>query len=195
MTQAALIQEPGGKREAILDAALDLFAERGFHGTAVPLVAKRANVGAGTVYRYFESKEALVNALYQREKQAFVMRLIQDFPTDVPPREKFRELWRRLWAYANENQKSAIFLELHHHADYLDDKSRALEDLVMQPILDFVRQSQAAQALKNVDPQLLIAVVYGAFIQVVKAIWLGQLKLSGDTLERAESCVWEAVRA
>jgi AcrR family transcriptional regulator len=195
MTQPAVLQEAGGKREAILDAALELFAERGFHGTAVPLVAKRANVGAGTVYRYFESKEALVNALYQREKQAFVMRLIQNFPEDVPPREKFRELWRRLWAFANENQKSAIFLELHHHADYLDDKSRALEELVMQPILEFVRQSQQAQALKNVDPQLLIAVVYGAFIQVVKAVWLGQLKLSSDTLERAEACIWEAVRA
>lgn len=196
MTQSVVATvEPGGKREAILDAALELFAERGFHGTAVPLVAKRANVGAGTVYRYFESKEALVNALYQREKQAFVLRLCENFPEDVPPREKFRELWSRLWAYANENQKSAIFLELHHHADYLDAKSLELENLVMQPILEFVRQSQKNQALKDVDPQLLIAVVYGAFIQVVKAIWLGQLERSPEILARAEACVWEAVRA
>lgn len=158
-------------------------------------MAKRANVGAGTVYRYFESKEALVNALYQREKQAFVLRLCENFPENVPPREKFRELWRRLWAFASENQKSAIFLELHHHADYLDAKSLELENLVMQPILEFVRQSQANQALKDVDPQLLIAVVYGAFIQVVKAIWLGQLERSPETLARAEACVWEAVRA
>jgi hypothetical protein len=120
---------------------------------------------------------------------------LRRLPDDVPPREKFRELWRRLWAYASEKQQSAIFLELHHHADYLDERSRALEDLVMQPILEFVRQSQANQALKDVDPQLLIAVVYGAFIQVVKAIWLGQLERSPETLERAEACVWEAVRA
>ncbi len=195
MTEASAIIESGGKREAILDAALELFAERGFHGTAVPLVAKKAGVGAGTVYRYFESKEALVNALYQREKQGFVLMLIEDFPQEGPPREKFRALWRRLWAFVSERPKSAIFLELHHHGDYLDDKSRALEDLVMQPILQFVRQAQEGQALKSVDPQLLIAVVYGAFIQVVKAIWAGQLELREDTLERAEACVWEAVRA
>jgi AcrR family transcriptional regulator len=196
MTEPAIQIEPsGGKREAILDAALDLFAERGFHGTAVPLVAKRANVGAGTVYRYFESKEALVNALYQREKQAFVLSLCENFPDAASPREKFRELWKRLWAFASEHQKSAIFLELHHHADYLDEQSLKLEEVVMQPILDFVRQSQANQALKDVDPQLLIAVVYGAFIQVVKAIWLGQLANSPETLMRAEACVWEAVRA
>ena len=39
--------ESGGKREAILNAALRLFTERGFHGTAMPLVAELAEVGAG----------------------------------------------------------------------------------------------------------------------------------------------------
>ncbi|MEA2752174.1 MAG: Bacterial regulatory protein tetR family, partial [Myxococcales bacterium] len=39
---------PSDKREAILDAALTLFAERGFHGTSVPDIAQLAGVGAGT---------------------------------------------------------------------------------------------------------------------------------------------------
>ena len=56
------------KREAIMQAALELFVERGFYGTAVPEIADRAGVGAGTIYRYFESKEALVNALYREQK-------------------------------------------------------------------------------------------------------------------------------
>src|SRR5262245_60044865 len=119
----AVAQEPGTKREAILDAALELFSERGFYGTAVPAVAEHAKVGAGTVYRYFESKEALVNALYQREKQKLMALLTADFPMDAPPRQQFRELWKRLWKFATETPKSAIFLELHHHAAYLDEKS------------------------------------------------------------------------
>ena len=57
------------KREAILAAALDLFNERSFNGTPMPLVAERAGVGAGTIYRYFESKEALGNVVY-RDLQA-----------------------------------------------------------------------------------------------------------------------------
>jgi AcrR family transcriptional regulator len=56
------------KRDAILAAALELFAERGFHGTSVPEIAERARVGAGTIYRYFPSKEALVNALFRAQK-------------------------------------------------------------------------------------------------------------------------------
>ena len=55
------------KREAILAAALEAFVEKGFHGTAVPEIAARAGVGAGTIYRYFESKEAVVNASGRRD--------------------------------------------------------------------------------------------------------------------------------
>ena len=73
------------KRDRILDAALSAFAERGFHGTPVPLIAERAQVGAGTIYRYFESKEALVNALYRRSKLAFLDEVSAGFPADRPP--------------------------------------------------------------------------------------------------------------
>src|SRR5262245_20911865 len=45
------------KEEAILNAALELFVERGFHGTTVPSVAERAGVAPGTIYHYFASKE------------------------------------------------------------------------------------------------------------------------------------------
>jgi AcrR family transcriptional regulator len=163
-------RDPGGKRDAILDAALGLFAERGFHGTAVPAVAEAAKVGAGTLYRYFSSKEALVNALYQREKLVFVQLLISDFPMQGAPREQFSELWRRLWRYAKEHPQSAVFLELHHHGAYLDEASRALEARVMEPVVAFVRLAQEQRALKPLEPELLVAVVYGAFIQVAKAV-------------------------
>jgi TetR/AcrR family transcriptional regulator, repressor of fatR-cypB operon len=52
------------KRAAILAAALRLIARSGLHDTPVAAVAQEAGVGAGTVYRYFPSKEAMINALY-----------------------------------------------------------------------------------------------------------------------------------
>ena len=54
------------KQEDIFDAAIKLFAERGYDGTTIPMIAEKANVGAGTIYRYFENKEALVNSLFSK---------------------------------------------------------------------------------------------------------------------------------
>jgi TetR/AcrR family transcriptional regulator, repressor of fatR-cypB operon len=182
------------KRELILDAALELFAERGFHGTAVPLVAERAKVGAGTLYRYFESKEALVNALYQREKAAFGLEFARGFDPSLPAREQFRRMWSRLWEFTRQNPESIRFLDLHHHQSYLDAESQATEARVMQPILEFVQRAQADQALKAMPPVALISLVYGAFLGLAKADWQGHLELSDDTLAKAEACVWEAIR-
>ncbi len=52
------------KRRAILDAALRLIPRSGLHDTPTSALAQEAGVGAGTLYRYFPSKEALINALY-----------------------------------------------------------------------------------------------------------------------------------
>src|SRR3954447_9756265 len=97
---------PIDKREAIFDAALTLFAERGFHGTAVPDIAERAGVGAGTIYRYFENKEALVNALYQKHKGALTARVLKDFPVDKPARQMVHVLWTRLADFAREQPRA-----------------------------------------------------------------------------------------
>src|SRR5690348_4908361 len=89
---------PGGddvpRRDAVLDAALALFSEFGFHGTAVPLIAERAGVGMGTVYRYFPSKEVLVNVLYRQLKAQLGRFLLAGLP---PDEDDVREIFHYLW--------------------------------------------------------------------------------------------------
>ncbi len=184
-----------GKAEAILDAALALFAERGFHGTAVPLVAERAGVGAGTLYRYFDSKEALVNALYRREKQRFGAALLTAVSPDKPTRAQFHDMWRGMARYVAEQRSSIAFMELHHHGPYIDAESRAVEDLVLTPVRAFIKDAQRRQILKPIAAEIIVALVYGAFTGLVKQSWEGRLKLTPSVLDQAEACVWEAIRA
>lgn len=183
------------KSDAILKAALELFVERGFHGTPVPLVAERAGVGAGTIYRSFESKEALVNALYQRWKQTVVNRMITDFPVDKPPREQFRIVWERMAEFALAHPRELSFLELHHHGSYLDKDSLAIEHGIIEFGVIMVRRAQEAQAIKKADPLLLMELINGAFLGIFRAGIEGRLKLTRELFALAEQCCWEAVRA
>src|SRR4051795_12431615 len=57
---------PGPKRDAILRAAIDVFAERGFFNAQVADVARAAGVAAGTVYLYFRSKDDLLISIFER---------------------------------------------------------------------------------------------------------------------------------
>lgn len=181
------------KREAILSAALSLFATRGFHGTPVPLIAEKAKVGAGTLYRYFESKEAIVNELYREKKRELAAALLGDLPIGAPTRQIFHEVWVRLARFADEHPDVLAFLELHHHDDYLDEQSRKLEREVFTPLQLWVADAQQKQIVKGYAPEVLMAIVWGAFVGVVRASKMGLCPLE-PAMEAAEACMWEAIR-
>ena len=63
-TPSATIGASPDKREAILAAALRLIARLGLHAAPMSAVAREAGVAAGTLYLYFPSKDAMINALY-----------------------------------------------------------------------------------------------------------------------------------
>src|SRR5262245_59785382 len=89
------------KRRRVLDAALRMFATRGYPGPAVPEVAEAAGVGTGTLYHYFEHKQQLVNEVYRDAKlrlRGALLDQLSDPDLDAPGAAKawFLEVWRRL---------------------------------------------------------------------------------------------------
>ncbi len=183
------------KSEAILGAALALFVERGFHGTAVPLIAERAGVSAGTIYHYFDSKEAIVNALYRKWKAAIAQRVLDRFPHDKPPRVQFQTVWRRMAEFALAHRREFAFLELHYHSSYLDAESQAMEANLTGFAGVMIKKAQDEQVLKPLDPELLMAISFGAFIGIFRAGLEKRIELSMDVFMVAEQCCWEAIRA
>ncbi|MFO0550709.1 MAG: TetR/AcrR family transcriptional regulator [Polyangiaceae bacterium] len=182
------------KRECILEAALALFAERGFHGTAVPAIAEQAKVAAGTIYRYFPSKEAIVNTLYARYKSALGATLMSDFPFAESPREQFHHFFSRAIQFARREEKAFKFLEAHHHQDYLDQASRDLEERVLEPARVFFEQCERLKITRRSPPEALGAIVWGGIVGLVRASWENRLTID-DKVERiAEEALWDAIR-
>ncbi len=181
------------KRAAILDAALVTFVERTYAGTTVPQVAEAAGVATGTIYRYFPSKEALVNALYRRWKGELRDRLLAA-PATGDPREAFHHWWGALTSFVLEHPDAFAFLEMHHHEPYLDAESRQAGIDVDTGAIALIARGQAAGAIRPLPPPLVMALVYGAFIGIVRG-----LRSYGDLFDArsfalAEDAVWDLVR-
>ncbi len=56
----------GQKRMLIINTALELFANNGFHSTSIQQIARQAGISKGLIYNYFESKEALMHAILDK---------------------------------------------------------------------------------------------------------------------------------
>jgi len=187
------VTAPTDKVDAILAAALALFVERGYHGTAVPSIAEHAGVAAGTIYHHFASKEELVNAVFRRWKERIAHEVHAGFPASAPPREQFRAIWNQMAQFALANRDAYTFLEFHHHASYLDDANKALDAGLKQFAAMVVGRAQASGIIKPVNPVLLMELTFGAFNGMMRAHYEGRIVLDAAMLADAESACWDAV--
>jgi len=179
------------KRTAILDAALTMFSEHGVDGVAVPEIARRAGVAIGSIYRYFPSKEALVNELYRHEKEALGLRLNPPADRKPTPEESFAAFWARLVSFAREEPRSFRFLELQDHRPYLDEASLAVEHGVLAPMTANVKELQKRGVFRaDVRHAVIMAVTWGAFVNLFKAERNGYLKLTAKDIAAARDACW-----
>jgi TetR/AcrR family transcriptional regulator, repressor of fatR-cypB operon len=181
------------RRESILDAALQCFVERGFHGTAIPEIAAQANIAAGTIYHYFDSKEALVNALYRSWKGKVAQRVFTAFPQSAPTRKQFQVMWHEMVAFATSAPTAFAFIELHNHASYLDAESLAIDRNIKDFARAVIERAQRERIVKKLDAGVLMELVFGAFVGMMRAHWEGRITLSDDKIRDAEQACWDAI--
>lgn len=186
-------QRNAERYDAIMKAGTELFAERGYHGTAVPMVAEHAGMSTGSIYRYFPSKDALVNAIFRHHKQAIAAVVYGRLNPVAPPREQFRAMWNAMAEFALAEPRAFAFLELHHHASYLDEESQKVENALKDFAAGFVRMAQQTDVFKPMETTLLMELMFGAFVGMMRAHYEGRVKLDPQLIADAESACWDAV--
>ena len=98
------------KRNAILDAATRLFAERGLTAAPTSEISKQAGVAEGTLFTYFKTKDDLINALYREIKLELADAMMSDFPRRKSVRTRLRHVWDGYvnWGVANREKRRVL---------------------------------------------------------------------------------------
>lgn len=177
-------------RSLILDAALMTFAEYTYNGTSMNLVADRAGIAVGTIYRHFPSKAALGNALFRQWKSRLGEALASGDDPNAPARQRFRGYWRALMRYAAEHAVAFAFLEHQQHEAYLDDESQAVSSRITEAAMGMIELGQRRGEIRPGDPAVLVALVYGAFVGLTKTVRSGT-SIDDDQFTAAEEAVWQ----
>jgi AcrR family transcriptional regulator len=98
------------KRNAILDAATRVFAERGLTAAPTSEISKQAGVAEGTLFTYFKTKDDLINALYREIKLEVADSMMSDFPRRKSVRTRLQHVWDGYvnWGIANREKRRAM---------------------------------------------------------------------------------------
>jgi AcrR family transcriptional regulator len=141
-TEKPLRADARRNREKVLTAARAVFAEQGTEAQ-MDDVARRAEVGVGTVYRHFPTKEALLQALSDEVFAVVAVYARQMLPMD-DPWEAFLKI---MWFGARKTAGDRAFSEIMAARPYVDRSCPGKEDLVVT-VGELMRRCQAAGRMR-----------------------------------------------
>ena len=142
---------PAPKREAILRAATDVFASRGFFNAQVADVARAAGIAAGTVYLYFRSKDDLLVSIFERTMREALADGQQAVASLRDPAERLRRLARLHLARLGRDRNLAIVfqVELRQSTKFMERFSSTLLREYLGLIRAAIADGQAAGVFRG----------------------------------------------
>lgn len=185
------------KRDIILKASLELFVEQGFHGAPMAMIAQRAGVGAGTIYRYFENRDILIRELFHELERRSYLVLEQGYSAEKPLRERYIHLCSALLHHFIENPTYYRFLEQFFNSPYgvafRRDKLRCEKescDLFCRLFEDATQQ----QVMKDLPLPVLFGLTFGPILTLARDHILGFITLSEPLVAKAIEACWDGVK-
>lgn len=106
------------KRKAIMESALKLFAENGFHATPTARIAKEAGVANGTLFQHFPTKEKLVADLFVLVKEELEA-VLANHPTDFSTEQKFQWYFSQSILWALQNRDKFNYIQQFYNSTYI----------------------------------------------------------------------------
>ena len=185
------------KRRLILDAAIRVFARRGFHACRVSDVADEAGVAYGLVYLYFDSKEEILNTLFRERWQIMLDAIVEiDTGNDTGARDKLYLVASFIIdSYHHEpDLMKVIIVEVTRAANSFGrehlQKIREAYDLIAR-IVEQARQDGSFKA--DISADFAAMCFYGAIEQLLSGWIFGMLPQTEEEFERAKALVVETI--
>ena len=182
------------KRRLILDAAVRVFARRGFHTSRVGDIAEEAGVAHGLLYHYFESKDEVLQTVFRENWRELVARFEQVEASDSAADEKLRGIVKILLrTWRNDPDLVTVMVRevgrSPQLASQVDDIGKGFA--VIQRVIE---QGQADGVFREeLDARLASWVVYGGLEEILTGWVMSRLPDGDEEVARAERTIVDVV--
>jgi AcrR family transcriptional regulator len=184
------------KRDEIIRAAMELIAEHGFHGAPMALVAERAGVAAGTIYRYFESKDDLIRETHAFLEGQLLAALTEDYPTDRPIRERFLHIERKIIEYFISWPMEFRFMEQFFNSPFgvAHRREKLFGKQEKSIIFKLFEEALAQRIVKDLPLPVLCALAFGPLVDVCRDHILEFIVLDDPLIEQIATACWDGLQ-
>jgi AcrR family transcriptional regulator len=147
------------KREQLLEASIDLFAKEGFWNTPTSRIAKHAGVATGTLFNYFPTKDALIDAVYMRIMDEWADYVMEGYPNDGDIKRCLGHLWYRVIDWGVHNPQRYALKQQLHLSDLLSPESLNRKTDQLTVINALIQAGFEAKLFKEISIDYFVSIV------------------------------------
>lgn len=187
---------PVDKRRVILEAAIRVFAQQGFHNCRVSDIAAEAGVAYGLVYHYFDSKEQMLNELFTERWSLLLAASEESGREDTSPREKLAAVAGFIIdSYRHDPElMKVIIVEVTRAANSFGRTHLAEINQAYERVATIVTEAQkAGQFRDDIAADFVALVFYGAIEQLLTGWIFDGVALSDEEALRSKQLVVETI--
>lgn len=168
------------KREHILEAAIRVFARRGYHGARVSDIAAEADIAYGLVYHYFTNKEEILRTIFEERWNAF-LRVVDQIAAGPGPAVAKLHAVAGLILYAYRRRPDwvkVLVFEIQRSSRFSEPEQIRAVGRLFQSVARIVRAGQEAGELRaDIDAQVACLAFVGALETMITSQVLGHTRL------------------
>ena len=182
------------KRKLILDAAIRVFAEHGYHGARVGDIAEDAGVAHGLLYHYFASKDDVLRTIFLENWGALIARFraVEASPEPAPEKlEGIAKILLRTWR--NDPALVTVMVREVARSQQLQDRVDEVREAFAIVERVIVEGQASGHFRRDLDARLASWIFYGGLEEVLTGWVLGQLPDSEEDVAAAERVAIEMV--
>ncbi len=158
-------QRHEGKHQKILNAAVKVFAQKGFFNAKVSEIAKEARVADGTIYLYFKNKDDILIHLFEEEMEKIIRNMKESLGASSDPLEKLRIFIKTHLGLVESNPAMAevIQVELRQSNKFMKHYDNRKFHEYLNILAEIVRDGQQKGLIRqNILPSVAKRVIFGA---------------------------------
>ncbi len=182
------------KRDAILNATLELLASNGFHGFSIKQLAAKAGVATGTVYLYFQDRDALIRELHMNILQHFAEAMFADHDVELPLAEQHHHLCCNLWRFLVKNPSVLLSKAQFDHLP--PDILRSQRDdawRLFAPLRELFAKGRQNGQIKDLQDDVLASLSFEPYMFLARQQLIGVIQIDTDKLCEIITASWDAI--
>ncbi len=174
------------KKSVIFRTTLELINQQGIQGTPISQISEKSNVAVGTIYRYFKSKDDLINQLYYDIKTRLLFNMTQNF--SLPVHDGVINVLKDIVGFCTENPADVSFILQYEYSPLITAATQEKVLRLLDPVANLVMQLTEDGHLKEMPVDVHINLIY------YTSISLARLQLSNTVLETALESIWDMIK-